>query len=57
MFIKTFTLILILTSVTLKGQTPTQKPVRIAIAGMTHDHIGFILNRKRCFLYDYCRHL
>ena len=46
LFIKTFTLILILTSVTLKGQIHTQKPVRIAIAGMTHDHIGFILNRK-----------
>jgi predicted dehydrogenase len=43
--IKTFELVLILTSVTLKGQVP-QKPVRIAIAGMTHDHIGFILNKQ-----------
>ncbi len=44
--IKTFALILILISATLKGQTQPQKPVRIAIAGMTHDHIGFILNKK-----------
>ena len=42
----TFALILILTSATLKGQIQPQKPVRIAIAGMTHDHIGFILNKK-----------
>lgn len=46
LLIKTFTLILILTSLTLKGQINPQKPVRIAVAGMTHDHIGFILNRK-----------
>jgi len=44
--IKIFSLILILTSVTLKGQNQPQKPVRIAISGMTHDHIGFILNKK-----------
>jgi predicted dehydrogenase len=42
----TFSLILILTTVTLKSQIQLQKPVRIAIAGMTHDHIGFILDRK-----------
>ena len=42
----TFALILILTSATLKGQIQPQKPVRIAIAGMTHDHIGFILKRQ-----------
>jgi predicted dehydrogenase len=29
-----------------KAQIHEQKPVRIAIAGMTHDHIGFILGRK-----------
>ena len=39
-------LILILSSAILKGQTQPQKPVRIAIAGMTHDHIGFILKKK-----------
>jgi predicted dehydrogenase len=42
----TFAIILILSSSTLKGQNQPQKPVRIAIAGMTHDHIGFILKRK-----------
>ena len=42
----TFTIILILTTVTLKAQIQLQKPVRIAIAGMTHDHIGFILDKK-----------
>jgi predicted dehydrogenase len=41
-----FTVILILTTVMLKAQTQLQKPVRIAIAGMTHDHIGFILGKK-----------
>jgi len=39
-------LILILNVVTLKAQIPEQKPIRMAIAGMTHDHIGFILGRK-----------
>jgi predicted dehydrogenase len=43
---KTFALILILTSAALKGQIQQQRPVRIAISGMTHDHIGFILKRK-----------
>lgn len=40
--------ILILLSVVLKseGQTIAQKPVRLAIAGMTHGHIAFILGRK-----------
>ena len=42
----TFALILVLISATLKGQIQPQKPVRIAIAGMTHDHIGFILKRQ-----------
>ncbi len=42
----TFALIMILTSAALKGQALPQKPVRIAVAGMTHDHIGFILNKK-----------
>jgi predicted dehydrogenase len=43
---KTFMLILILNVVTLKAQIPEQEPIRMAIAGMTHDHIGFILGRK-----------
>jgi predicted dehydrogenase len=42
----TFVLILIATVVTLKAQIQEQKPIRMAIAGMTHDHIGFILGRK-----------
>ena len=29
-----------------KAQIQEQKPVRVAIAGMTHDHIGFIFSRK-----------
>jgi predicted dehydrogenase len=47
LFIKTFTLFLILPSIIMKGQNHTQEPVRVAIAGMTHDHIGFILDRKK----------
>jgi predicted dehydrogenase len=43
---KTFMLILILNVVTLKAQIPEQEPIRMAVAGMTHDHIGFILGRK-----------
>lgn len=39
-------LILILNVVTLKAQIPEQEPIRMAVAGMTHDHIGFILGRK-----------
>jgi predicted dehydrogenase len=42
----TFVVILILIAVTLKSQNQEQKPIRVAIAGMTHDHIGFILGRK-----------
>ncbi len=30
----------------LQAQTTTQKPIRLAIAGMTHGHIAFILARK-----------
>jgi predicted dehydrogenase len=30
----------------LLAQTTTQKPIRLAIAGMTHGHIAFILDRK-----------
>jgi len=41
----TFVLILILMATTMKAQNKEQ-PVRIAIARMTHDHIGFILNRE-----------
>ncbi len=46
LLIKTSALLLILTSAALNGQVQPQKPVRIAIAGMTHDHIGFILKKK-----------
>lgn len=40
--------LLILLSTVLKseGQLSAQKPVRLAIAGMTHGHIAFILGRK-----------
>lgn len=31
--------------VTMQAQRLGETPVRIAVAGMTHDHIGFILNR------------
>jgi len=41
-----FALILILATANLKAQIQPEKPVRIAIAGMTHDHIGFILDKK-----------
>jgi len=30
----------------MNAQTTTVKPVRLAIAGMTHGHIAFILGRK-----------
>ena len=40
------TLIFIFISITMEALNQEQKPVRMAIAGMTHDHIGFILNRK-----------
>lgn len=40
-----FLFIFILTSMNLKAQTA--KPVRMAIAGMTHGHVGFILNREK----------
>jgi predicted dehydrogenase len=42
----TLVLIFIINSITMYAQIQEQKPVRIAIAGMTHDHIGFILGRK-----------
>jgi predicted dehydrogenase len=29
-----------------QAQSPTQKPIRLAISGMTHGHIAFILGRK-----------
>jgi predicted dehydrogenase len=31
---------------TLQSQNPTQKPIRLAIAGLTHGHSAFILGRK-----------
>jgi len=40
-----FLIILILSS-TAEAQTITEKPIRLAIAGMTHAHIAFILGRK-----------
>lgn len=40
-----FLFILIVSSST-KAQTVPQKPIRLAIAGMTHAHIAFILGRK-----------
>jgi predicted dehydrogenase len=33
--------------ITIHAQTAREKPVRIAVAGMTHDHIGFIMNREK----------
>jgi predicted dehydrogenase len=41
-----FVFILILFTLTVKAQKQEQEPVRIVIAGITHDHIGFILNRE-----------
>ena len=38
-----FVLLIIFTSIIVKSQT--QKPIRLAVAGMTHGHISFILNR------------
>jgi len=44
---KAIVLILFLvTLIPLQAQNTQQKPVRIAIAGMTHAHVGFILNRE-----------
>jgi len=44
---KTIILILFLvTLIPLQAQNKQQKPLRIAIAGMTHAHVGFILNRE-----------
>jgi hypothetical protein len=40
-----FLFVLILTCMNLNAQTA--KPVRMAIAGMTHGHVGFILNREK----------
>lgn len=41
----TIMLILILVIMTIQAQNPQEKPVRIAVAGMTHGHVAFILNR------------
>ncbi|HLN73527.1 MAG TPA: Gfo/Idh/MocA family oxidoreductase [Prolixibacteraceae bacterium] len=42
-----FAMLILLTSVLKSdGQSTAQKPVRLAIAGMTHGHIAFILGRK-----------
>jgi predicted dehydrogenase len=43
----TIVLILILMATIMRAQNKEQGPVRIAIARMTHDHIGFILNRGK----------
>jgi predicted dehydrogenase len=40
------TLILLATYDISFGQTPNTKPVRIAVAGTTHGHVGWILGRK-----------
>jgi predicted dehydrogenase len=40
-----FVLLLMVTP-EIQAESTTQKPIRIAIAGMTHGHIGFILGRK-----------
>jgi len=41
-------IIMLLTTIVSKSQTPAsdQKPIRLAIVGMTHGHIDFILGRK-----------
>jgi len=39
-------LIILVISASAKAQTVTEKPIRLAIAGMTHAHIAFILGRK-----------
>lgn len=45
---KTIVLILLLvTLMPLQAQNKPHKPIRIAIAGMTHAHVGFILNREK----------
>jgi len=40
-------LMLVMFVITIKAQNSQGKPVRIAVAGMTHDHIGFIMNREK----------
>jgi predicted dehydrogenase len=40
-------LILVMFVITIQAQNTPGKPVRIAVAGMTHDHIGFIMNREK----------
>ncbi|MEO7802632.1 MAG: Gfo/Idh/MocA family oxidoreductase [Ginsengibacter sp.] len=37
----------LLTSNTLLAQTTGTKPIRVAIAGLSHDHVGWILSRKK----------
>jgi predicted dehydrogenase len=44
-FIIALALLLSLTSL-IQAQSVTQKPIRLAIVGMTHGHIAFILGRK-----------
>ena len=38
--------LILITSFNIKAQQPSQKPVRLAIAGLTHGHSAFILGRK-----------
>ncbi|MEO8861359.1 MAG: Gfo/Idh/MocA family oxidoreductase [Ginsengibacter sp.] len=39
--------ILMATSGVAQNQTPNGAPVRVALAGITHDHVGWILSRKK----------
>ncbi len=41
-----FFLVIVLLTPDMNAQTNTGKPIRLAIAGMTHAHISFILGRK-----------
>ena len=38
--------LILISSFNIKAQQPSQKPIRLAIAGLTHGHSAFILGRK-----------
>lgn len=38
---------MLLTETNLLAQTTQPKPIRVAIAGLSHDHVGWILSRKK----------
>jgi len=38
--------LILLATFNIRGQQPSQKPIRLAIAGLTHGHSAFILGRK-----------